>query len=118
MMNPQPDLLVEDFSYDLPESLIAQNPEKNRDMSRLMVMERLTGEIRHRHFKDLPEYLRAGDLLIMNDVKVIPARLFARRSTGARIEVFILDGFQTGSTAQSFAETGSKNSHRGDPVVG
>ncbi len=70
------DLKTSDFFYDLPEELIAQHPMEKRDSSRMMVLDRKSGEIAHRHFFDLPEYLRAGDVLVINDSKVIPARLY------------------------------------------
>ena len=66
---------VTDFDYDLPEELIAQTPVEPRDSSRLLVMDKKTGELEHRHFYDLPEYLKPGDLLVFNDTRVIPARL-------------------------------------------
>lgn len=70
------DLKTSDFFYDLPEELIAQHPMEKRDSSRMMVIDRKSGAIVHRHFFDLPEYLRAGDVLVINDSKVIPARLY------------------------------------------
>ena len=80
-----------DFYYDLPEKLIAQHPAENRDESRLMVLDKKTGEIRHRHFYDIIEYLNPGDVLVLNDSRVIPARIFTkRRDTGAEVEVFLL----------------------------
>ena len=82
---------VSDFYYDLPEKLIAQHPAENRDESRLMVLDKKTGEIRHRHFYDIIEYLNPGDVLVLNDSRVIPARIFTkRRDTGAEVEVFLL----------------------------
>ena len=82
---------VSDFYYDLPEKLIAQHPVENRDESRLMVLDKKTGEIRHRHFYDIIEYLNPGDVLVLNDSRVIPARIFTkRRDTGAEVEVFLL----------------------------
>ena len=73
---------TKDFWYDLPEELIAQTPLERRDSSRLMLLNKLTGEIDHRIFSQLPELLRAGDCLVMNDSRVIPARLFGKRDTG------------------------------------
>ncbi len=73
---PQTDLRTADFYYDLPEELIAQHPMEERDTSRLMVLDRASGSVAHRHFFDLLEYLRAGDVLVINDSKVIPARLY------------------------------------------
>ncbi|MCC6546092.1 tRNA preQ1(34) S-adenosylmethionine ribosyltransferase-isomerase QueA [Candidatus Sumerlaeota bacterium] len=82
-------MLVDDFFYELPEELIAAWPAERRDESRLLVME---GDqpLRHREFRDLPEFLRAGDLLVMNDTRVIPARLHAARKSGGRVEVLLL----------------------------
>ncbi|MGM9615633.1 MAG: tRNA preQ1(34) S-adenosylmethionine ribosyltransferase-isomerase QueA [Oscillospiraceae bacterium] len=79
-----------DFMYDLPEELIAQTPAEKRDSSRLMVLDKQTGEIEHRHFYDLPTYLRPGDCLVLNDSRVIPARLFGTRPTGGAVEVVLL----------------------------
>lgn len=79
-----------DFMYELPERLIAQTPAEKRDTSRLMVLNRTTGEIEHRHFYDLIEYLHAGDCLVLNDSRVIPARLFGTRPTGGAVEVVLL----------------------------
>ena len=80
-----------DFSYELPERLIAQDPLEDRSASRLMVLPRKEGEIEHRTFKDLPKYLRAGDCLVINDTKVIPARLLGvREGTGGAVEILLL----------------------------
>nr|HRJ42914.1 tRNA preQ1(34) S-adenosylmethionine ribosyltransferase-isomerase QueA [Caldilineaceae bacterium] len=78
------------FDYDLPPSCIAQQPAAPRDSSRLLVLHRATGEIEHRHFRDIGEYLRAGDLLVGNDSRVIPARLHGHKSTGGAVEIFLL----------------------------
>jgi len=79
-----------DFKYDLPEELIAQTPLERRDASRLMHLDKITGEVEHRHFFDLPEYLRPGDCLVLNDSRVLPARLIGRRETGGAVEVLLL----------------------------
>jgi len=85
------------FDYELPEELIAQYPTERRDASRLLVVDRSTGKTEDRHFSDLPEYLRAGDVLIFNDSRVIKARLIGERlPTGARVELFLLRRFQNG----------------------
>ena len=82
---------LSDFYYDLPEELIAQDPLLKRSDSRLMVLNRQTGEIEHRHFEDILSYLNEGDCLVINDTKVIPARLMGEREgTGAGIEVLLL----------------------------
>ncbi|MDD4149462.1 MAG: tRNA preQ1(34) S-adenosylmethionine ribosyltransferase-isomerase QueA [Bacteroidales bacterium] len=79
------------FAYNLPEELIALNPAYNRDESRLMVFHRKTGEIEHKLFKDIKDYFDEKDIMIFNDTKVFPARLFGNKEkTGARIEVFLL----------------------------
>jgi S-adenosylmethionine:tRNA ribosyltransferase-isomerase len=79
-----------DFDYELPPELIAQTPIEPRDASRLMVLNRSTAEIAHRHFCDLPGFLRPGDLLVYNESRVIPARLFARKPTGGQVEILLL----------------------------
>ena len=80
-----------DFYYDLPPELIAQTPLERRDGSRLMVLDRETGEVTHRHFYDLPEYLRPGDCLVLNNSRVIPARLLGHREpSGGAVEVLLL----------------------------
>ena len=79
-----------DFYYDLPEELIAQTPLEKRDTSRLLAMDRRTGEIAHRHFYDILDYLNPGDCLVMNDSRVLPARLLGHRPTGGAVEVLLL----------------------------
>ena len=82
---------VKDFYFDLPEELIAQDPLEDRSSSRLLVMDKGTGEIEHRVFRDIVDYLRPGDCLVVNDTKVIPARLFGvKADTQAKIEVLLL----------------------------
>lgn len=83
-------MLVTDFDYDLPQELIAQHPMEPRDHSRLLVVDKKTGEIEHRHFYDLVNYLKPGDVLVFNDTRVIPARLHGTKDTGAHVEVFLL----------------------------
>ena len=79
------------FNFDLPEELIAKYPTENRDDSRLMVIDRATGKIEHKMFKDVIEYVDEGDVLIMNNTKVFPARMYGNKEkTGAKIEVFLL----------------------------
>ena len=80
-----------DFYFDLPKELIAQDPLENRSSSRLLKLNRTTGEIEHRHFTDILDYLNKGDLLVLNNTKVIPARLLGvKEETGANVEVFLL----------------------------
>ena len=79
-----------DFYFDLPEELIAQTPLEKRDASRLLLLDRETGEITHKHFYDLPDYLNPGDCLVLNDSRVLPARLMGNRLTGGAVEVVLL----------------------------
>jgi S-adenosylmethionine:tRNA ribosyltransferase-isomerase len=79
-----------DFDYNLPESSIAQTPAEPRDSSRLLILHRDTGELEHRIFRDVSDYLRAGDLLVLNQTRVIPARIYARKETGGRVELLLL----------------------------
>lgn len=80
-----------DFNYELPQELIAQDPLEDRASSRLMVLDRETGDIEHRTFRDIKQYLKKGDCLVINDTKVIPARLIGvKEGTGAKIEVLLL----------------------------
>lgn len=81
---------VADFDYELPSHLIAQRPLEPRDASRLMVVERRGGQIAHRAWRDLIDLLRPGDVLVANDSRVIPARLFGRKSTGGQVELLLL----------------------------
>ena len=81
---------LSDFMYDLPEERIAQTPVEPRDHSRLMVLHRNSGEIEHRHFYDIVEYLNPGDVLVVNETRVIPARLYGERPTGGACEVLLL----------------------------
>lgn len=83
-------MLVTDFDYDLPQELIAQHPMEPRDHSRLLVVDKKTGEIENKHFYDLVNYLKPGDVLVFNDTRVIPARLHGTKDTGAHVEVFLL----------------------------
>ena len=79
-----------DFYYDLPEELIAQTPLEKRDTSRLMTLDRVTGAVDHKHFYDIIDYLNPGDCLVMNDSRVLPARLLGHRPTGGAVEVLLL----------------------------
>ena len=79
-----------DFYFDLPERLIAQTPLEKRDTSRLLHLDKTTGEIEHRHFYDIKRYLRKGDCLVLNDSRVLPARLIGARPTGGSVELVLL----------------------------
>ena len=82
------ELKTSDFYYDLPQELIAQTPLDRRDGSRLMVLNKETGETSHHHFYELPDFLRPGDCLVLNDSRVLPARLLGHREpTGGAVEV-------------------------------
>lgn len=91
MHNNTMELKKSDYYYELPEELIAQHPLTDRSSSRLMVVDKITGEIVHRHFYDIVDYLNPGDCLVLNNTKVIPARLYGiKEETGAVIEVLLL----------------------------
>ena len=84
-------LSTSDFYYDLPEELIAQDPLEDRSSSRLMILDQETGEVEHKVFKDILDYLNPGDCLVLNNTKVIPARLFGvKEGTMAKIELLLL----------------------------
>jgi S-adenosylmethionine:tRNA ribosyltransferase-isomerase len=83
-------LKTSDFWYDLPEELIAQTPLQQRDTSRMLVLDKTTGEIAHRHFFNVLDYLKPGDCLVLNDSRVLPARLLGHRPTGGAVEVLLL----------------------------
>ena len=101
-------MLVSDYDYDLPKELIAQDPLEDRSSSRLLVLNKNTGEFSHHHFKDITEYLRPGDYLVINDTKVIPARLYGRKEeTGAAIEVLLLKRL-TGDEWECLVRPGKK----------
>ena len=85
---------VADFDYELPEELIAQTPIKKRDESRLMVLNRKNQTIEHKVFKDIIEYLKPGDVLVRNNTKVIPARLYGKKETGANVEFLLLNNIE------------------------
>ncbi|MEA3489478.1 MAG: tRNA preQ1(34) S-adenosylmethionine ribosyltransferase-isomerase QueA [Candidatus Omnitrophota bacterium] len=82
---------LSEFYYNLPEGLIAQEPLKERDGARMMVVDRVTGDIAEKIFRDITGYFRSGDCLVLNDTRVIPARLYGRRTTGGKVEIFLLD---------------------------
>lgn len=84
-------MLVTEFDYDLPEELIAQMPADKRENSRMLVLDRTSGTISHKHFYDITDLLEPDTLLVLNNTKVLPARLYGTKATGARIEVFLLE---------------------------
>lgn len=82
-------LRLSDFDYQLPKSLIAQQPLRERSQARLLILSRVNGQMEHRRFEDLPDYLTANDCLVLNDTKVLRARLFGKKPTGGRVEVLL-----------------------------
>src|SRR5436309_7934110 len=84
------------LDYDLPTELIAQQPADPRDSSRLLVYERATGEVRHQRFRELPEELGRGELVVVNDTRVVPARLRLQRAGGGKAEVLLLEPVEEG----------------------
>ena len=104
-----------DFDYYLPEELIAQTPIEKRDESRLMLLDKDTGEIKHTVFKDIINYLQPGDCLVRNNTKVIPARLYGRKETGANVEFVLLKNIQ-GDIWEAMVRPGNKL-HSGAKVI-
>ena len=98
---------VSDFDYELPEELIAQTPIEKRDMSRLMVVDRKTKKIEHKIFSDVIDYLNEGDCLVINNTKVIPARLYGKKTTGANVEFLLLKRLE-GDIWESIVRPGNK----------
>lgn len=99
---------VKEFDYDLPEELIAQDPLEDRASSRLLVLDRKTGEMEHRSFRDIKSYLHAGDVLVINNTKVIPARLYGvKEDTGAGIEILLLKN-KGGDVWETLVKPGKK----------
>ena len=104
-----------DFDYELPPELIAQHPAERRDASRLLVLDRAAGRVEHHTFTDLPQFTRPGDLIVLNDTRVVRARLLGRRSTGGRVEALLVKELSPGCW-----EVLLKANHRlpgGDPLT-
>ena len=106
---------VSDFNYELPEELIAQTPIEKRDESRLMVLDKNTGEIEHKIFRDIIDYLQPGDCLVRNNTKVIPARLYGKKETGANVEFVLLKNLE-GDIWETMVRPGNKL-HSGAKVI-
>ncbi len=106
---------VSDFNYNLPEELIAQTPIKKRDESRLMVLNRKENTIEHKIFKDIIDFLKPGDVLVRNNTKVIPARIYGKKETGANVEFLLLNNIE-GDIWESIVRPGNKL-HVGTKVI-
>ena len=106
---------VSDFNYNLPEELIAQTPIEKRDESRLMVLDRDNETIEHKIFKDILEYLKPGDMLVRNNTKVLPARIYGKKETGANVEFLLLNNIE-GDVWESIVRPGNKL-HVGTKVI-
>ncbi|MBQ3145185.1 MAG: tRNA preQ1(34) S-adenosylmethionine ribosyltransferase-isomerase QueA [Clostridia bacterium] len=106
---------VSDFNYNLPEELIAQTPIQKRDESRLMVLNKNEETIEHKIFKDIIEYLKPGDVLVRNNTKVLPARLYGKKETGANVEFLLLNNIE-GDVWESIVRPGNKL-HIGTKVI-
>lgn len=106
---------VTEFNYNLPEELIAQTPLKKRDESRLMVIDRKEKTIEHKVFKDIIEYLKPGDVLVRNNTKVIPARIYGKKDTGANVEFLLLNRIE-GDIWEAIVRPGNKL-HVGTKVI-
>lgn len=98
---------VKDFDYNLPEELIAQTPLEKRDMSKLMVLNRENKIIEHKVFSDVLDYLNPGECLVINETKVIPARLYGKKDTGANVEFVLLNRIE-GDIWESIVRPGNK----------
>lgn len=106
---------VSEFNYNLPEELIAQVPIKKRDESRLMILDRKNYTIQNKVFKDIIDYLEPGDCLVRNNTKVIPARLYGKKETGANIEFLLLNNIE-GDIWEVIVRPGNKL-HIGTKVI-
>jgi len=87
-------MLISEFDYELPEELIAQNPLEKRENSRMLIVNRLSENLRDEHFYDFPQFLKKDDVIVLNNTKVFPARLFGTSETGAKIEIFLVREFE------------------------
>ena len=99
-------MLVSEFDYELPGELIAQLPADKRENSKMMVLERKTRQILHKHFYDIVDLIDNDTLLVLNDTKVMPARLIGHKDTGAKIEVFLLKNIKTSPALQTPSSKG------------
>ena len=106
---------VSDFKYELPEELIAQTPIEKRDESRLMILDREEKKIEHKIFKDIINYLKPGDVLVRNNTKVLPARIYGKKETGANVEFLLLNNIE-GDIWESIVRPGNKL-HVGTKVI-
>ena len=106
---------VSEFNYELPEELIAQTPIQKRDESRLMVLNRKNQTIEHKTFKDIIDYLEPGDCLVRNNTKVIPARIYGKKETGANVEFLLLNNIE-GDIWECIVRPGNKL-HAGAKVI-
>ena len=106
---------VSEFDYELPEELIAQHPSEKRDLSRLMVLDKKAHTIEHKVFKDILDYLEPGDCLVRNNTKVIPARLYGKKETGANVEFLLLNRIE-GDIWETIVRPGNKL-HVGAKVI-
>ncbi len=106
---------VSDFDYNLPEELIAQTPIQKRDESRLMVLDMANNKIEHKIFKNIIDYLKPGDVLVRNNTKVIPARIYGKKETGANVEFLLLNNIE-GDIWETIVRPGNKL-HVGTKII-
>ncbi len=106
-----------DFNYELPQELIAQAPAPRRDASRLMVLDREERTVREKVFSEVADLFRSGDLLVLNDTMVIPARLAGRKESGGRVEVFLVRRLRTGGSVWNCLLRASKKPHPGSVIL-
>ncbi len=105
---------ADELDYDLPAEFIAQQPAERREMSKLLVLNRSSGVIEHRLFRDITEYLRPGDLLVLNNTRVLPCKLIGRRETGGKVDALLVR--QTGPRRWAALMRSTRHLHAGEPV--
>jgi S-adenosylmethionine:tRNA ribosyltransferase-isomerase len=110
-------MLVSEFDYHLPPELIARYPASERDASRLMLLDRATGAVREDRFSHIGDYLRPGDVLVLNDTRVIPARLTGLKETGGRVEIFLLNRLAVGTDVWECLLRGAKRFREGQRIL-
>ena len=99
---------ITDYDYHLPDEMIAQTPVEPRDECKLMVIDKETGDIEHKIFKDIIDYLNPGDILVVNNTKVIPARIYGQKTTGAKVEILLMEKTEEDDSWKCLVKPGSK----------
>ena len=102
------ELKTSDFDYNLPQELIAQNPLSDRESCKMLHLNRTTGKIEDKHFFDVIDYLNKDDVLVLNDTKVYPARIIAKRKTGAEVEIFLLNPYDNSNKWEALTKNAKR----------